>query len=94
MLKVDSTAALTNDLERLETIIDVVEAREMPPEPEPELDGKEREAVVAELRRVLRGALARNTDLPSTPIRRMSRGTRPIGISPLRRSQNGYGTFT
>lgn len=73
LLKVDSIAALTNDLERLETIIDVVEAREMPPEPEPELDGKQREAVVAELRRVLRGALARNTDLASTPIRRMNR---------------------
>ena len=51
---------LAGDLERLEAIIEVLEAREMPPESEPELDEQKRDTVVAELRGVLRAALAKD----------------------------------
>jgi len=64
---------LAGDLERLEAIIEVLEAREMPPESEPELDEQKRDAVVAELRGVLRAALAKDAGFAPTPIRRMNR---------------------
>ena len=73
LLKVDSLEVLSTDLERLETIIDVLEAQEMPPESEPELNGQQREAVVVELRELLRTALAKDTEFAATPIRRMNR---------------------
>ncbi len=64
---------LAGDLERLEAIIEVLEEREMPPESEPELDEQKREAAVAELRGVLRAALAKDAGFAPTPIRRMNR---------------------
>ena len=73
LLKANSVELLAGDLERLESIIDVLEAREMPPEPEPQLDAEQRDAVVAELRHLLRSALATNTGFAPTPIRRMNR---------------------
>ena len=73
LLKLNSAVSLTADLERLETIIDVLEAQEMPPESEPELNGQQREAVVVELRELLRTALAKDTEFAATPIRRMNR---------------------
>ena len=73
LLEVDSAGALARDLERLETIIDVLEAREMPPESEPELSDQQRGAVVTELRGVLRAALAKDAGFAPTPIRRMNR---------------------
>lgn len=73
LLKLDSAAALAGGLERLETIIEVLEAREMPPESEPELEADQLEAVVAELRGVLRAALAKDAGFAPTPIRRMNR---------------------
>ena len=61
LLKVDSLEALTTDLERLETLIEVLETREMPPEPEPALSPSVREAMVGELRGLLlRAALAKS----------------------------------
>ena len=73
LLKLNSAVSLTADLERLETIIDVLEAQEMPPESEPELNGQQREAVIVELRELLRTALAKDTEFAATPIRRMNR---------------------
>ena len=73
LLKVDSLEALTTDLERLETLIEVVETREMPPEPEPALSPAVREAVVGELRGLLRAALTKSDGFAPTPIRRMNR---------------------
>ena len=73
LLQVKGVADLAGNLERLETIIDVLEAREMPPESEPELDEQKREAAVAELRGVLRAALAKDAGFAPTPIRRMNR---------------------
>jgi len=73
LLKLNSAVSLTADLERLETIIDVLEAQEMPPESEPELNDQQREAVVVELRELLRTALAKDTGFAATPIRRMNR---------------------
>ena len=63
LLKVDSLEALTTDLERLETLIEVLETREMPPEPEPALSPSVREAMVGELRGLLRAALANSKRL-------------------------------
>ena len=73
LLKVDSLEALTTDLERLETLIDVLETREMPPEPEPALAPAVREAMVGELRELLRARLAKDVGFAPTPIRRMNR---------------------
>ena len=73
LLKVDSLEALTTDLERLETLIEVLETREMPPEPEPALSPSVREAMVGELRGLLRAALAKSDGFAPTPIRRMNR---------------------
>ncbi len=73
LLEVDSLEALKTDLERLETLIEVLETREMPPEPEPALSPAVREVMVGELRGLLRAALAKSDGFAPTPIRRMNR---------------------
>ena len=53
LLEIGGTADLVSDLERLETIIDVLDEHEMPPEKEPELKPGVREQLVLELRKLL-----------------------------------------
>ena len=71
LLKIRSTVDLTSDLERLQTMIEVLDAGEMPPEKEPALKPQVRAAVVKELRALLAAAAAKG--FAPTPIRRMNR---------------------
>ena len=73
LLKIRSTADLTSDLERLQTIIEVLDAREMPPEKEPALKPAVRAAAVKELRGLLAAAALVEKGFAPTPIRRMNR---------------------
>ena len=73
LLKIRNSADLTSDLERLQTIIEVLDAREMPPEKEPELKPETRVVVVKELRGLLAAAALDEKGFAPTPIRRMNR---------------------
>jgi cytochrome c553 len=72
LLKVRTAADLTADLERLQTLIEMLDAGEMPPEKEPALKPEVRAVAVADLQKLLRAATAEAGYAP-TPIRRMNR---------------------
>ena len=72
LLEIKTAAQLTGDLERLQTILEVLDASEMPPEKEPPLKPKTRAAAVADLQKLLRAATAEAGFAP-TPIRRINR---------------------
>ena len=73
LLKLEGADDLLSDLERLESILDVLDEHEMPPEKEPDLEPGLRNQLVLELRKMLnRGAVAGRGYAP-TPIRRMNR---------------------
>jgi mono/diheme cytochrome c family protein len=72
LLKIKTASQLTGDLERLQTILEVLDTNEMPPEKEPPLKLETRAAAVADLQKLLRAATA-GTDFAPTPIRRMNR---------------------
>jgi cytochrome c553 len=72
LLNIKTAAQLTGDLERLQTILEVLDASEMPPEKEPPLKPETRAAAVADLQKLLRAATAEAGFAP-TPIRRMNR---------------------
>ena len=73
LLKIRNAADLTSDLERLQTIIEVLDAREMPPEKEPEIKPEARKGTVKELRGLLHTAASNGQGFAPTPIRRMNR---------------------
>ena len=73
LLKIEKSGDLASDLERLETIIDALDAREMPPEKEPELEPGVRNQLVTELRRLLHAGATAEKGYASIPIRRMNR---------------------
>ena len=72
LLKIRTAADLTADLERLQAVIEVLDAGEMPPEKEPALQPGVRAATVKQLRHLLRAATLAQGFAP-TPIRRMNR---------------------
>ena len=72
LLEIRTAADLTSDLERLQAILEVLGAGEMPPEKEPPLKPGVRAAAVADLQKLLRAATAEAGYAP-TPIRRMNR---------------------
>ncbi len=72
LLNIKTAARLSGDLERLQTILEVLETGEMPPEKEPSLKPGVRAAAVADLQKLLRAASAEAGFAP-TPIRRMNR---------------------
>ena len=72
LLKIRTAADLTADLERLQAVIEVLDAGEMPPEKEPALQPGVRAAAVKQLRHLLRAATLAQGFAP-TPIRRMNR---------------------
>ena len=72
LLGIKTAARLTGDLDRLQTILEVLDASEMPPEKEPPLKPETRAAAVADLQKLLRAATA-GADFAPTPIRRMNR---------------------
>lgn len=73
LLKIESLDDLTGDLERLQTIFDVLDFKEMPPEEEPPLNNETHERVLFELKLLLDQSIASQATFPQTPIRRMNR---------------------
>lgn len=73
LLKIESLDDLTGDLECLQTIFDVLDFKEMPPEEEPPLSNETYERVLSELKLLLEKSIASQTTFPQTPIRRMNR---------------------
>ncbi|MFL3658888.1 MAG: DUF1592 domain-containing protein [Opitutales bacterium] len=73
LLKIGSLDDLTSDLERLQTIFDVLDFKEMPPEEEPPLNNETHERVLFELKLLLDQSIASQATFPQTPIRRMNR---------------------
>ena len=67
------TVKLAEDLELTRTIIEVVDAGEMPPEEEPPLKSGERQGLIEELRGLLHAAADSRKSYPATPARRMNR---------------------
>jgi len=72
LLELNSPKALAAKPELLETLIEVLEDRAMPPEDEPALKAADRTQVVARLREMLAAAAKGQAFLP-TPMRRMNR---------------------
>ena len=72
LLNIKTAAQLSGDLERLQTILEVLDTSEMPPEKEPPLKPETRAAVMADLQKLLRVATAEAGFAP-TPIRRINR---------------------
>ncbi|MBT5321472.1 MAG: DUF1587 domain-containing protein, partial [Verrucomicrobiales bacterium] len=72
LLNIKTAAQLSGDLERLQTILEVLDASEMPPEKEPPLKPETRAAAVADLQKLLRATTAEAGFAP-TPIRRINR---------------------
>ena len=72
LLNIKTAAQLSEDLERLQTILEVLDTSEMPPEKEPPLKPETRAAAVADLQKLLRAATA-EAGLAPTPIRRINR---------------------
>ena len=70
---IEGGSDLVSDLERLEMIIDVLDANEMPPEKEPEIDPGVREQLILELRKLLHAGARAEKGYAPTPIRRMNR---------------------
>ena len=70
--KIQKATDLTANLEQLQSIIEVLDTSEMPPETEPALAPAVRTATVKELRQLLRTATLAKGFAP-TPIRRMNR---------------------
>ncbi|PAY16236.1 hypothetical protein CKO51_27650 [Rhodopirellula sp. SM50] len=64
---------LSQNTELARGLIDVLDLEEMPPEDEPPLDPKLRRKLVAELKAILRAAVAEKKAFAHTPIRRMNR---------------------
>lgn len=64
---------VADDLDQLQSLIDVLDLEEMPPEDETQLPPETRRKLLAELKATLRGAVAHSKQYPRTPIRRMNR---------------------
>ena len=72
LLEIKTAEQLTGNLAQLKTIIEVLNASEMPPEKEPRLKPETRAAAVDELQKLLREATT-GADFAPTPMRRMNR---------------------
>ena len=72
LLEIKTAEQLTENLAQLKTIIEVLNASEMPPEKEPRLKPETRAAAVDELQKLLREA-TNGADFAPTPMRRMNR---------------------
>ena len=73
LLKIRNVEALTSDPELLQDLIEVLDAGDMPPETEPELEPALRDQMVSELKKLLLAAVGGNKSFAHTPIRRMNR---------------------
>ncbi len=73
LLKLKSVGDLTAAPELVRDLIDALDSEYMPPEDEPPLGKPQRQALVAELRTLLRSAVAARSEPLRAPIRRMNR---------------------
>ncbi|WP_250932120.1 DUF1592 domain-containing protein [Aporhodopirellula aestuarii] len=72
LLRLDEDS-LRADVELIQSLIDVLELEEMPPEDEPALNPQLRTSLVAELNAIMHEAIAKETIFARTPVRRMNR---------------------
>lgn len=70
---IDHSAALMDDPELLQLVIDVIDFEEMPPEDEKQIEPELRKKFLAELELLLETAVEEKTIFTHTPIRRMNR---------------------
>jgi len=73
LLKLQSTVQLAENIDLLQSLIEVLDNGDMPPEDQPELKLNERNVAVNELRGMMKLALTKSGVFPKTPIRRMNR---------------------
>ena len=73
LLNLKKAGDLTGDLELLENLVYVLDAVEMPPEDEPQLDAKHRQRLLAQLQKMLHEAVGEQKSAAQAPIRRMNR---------------------
>ena len=73
LLNLKKAGDLTGDLELLENLVYVLDAEEMPPEDEPQLDAKHRQRLLAQLQKMLHEAVGEQKSAAQAPIRRMNR---------------------
>ena len=64
---------LTENVELVDRLIDVLDLEEMPPEDEPQLEQKLRQNLVTELKAIMRAAVSKQKTFSHAPIRRMNR---------------------
>ena len=72
LMELKTVEVLKERTDLLETIIEVIEEGEMPPEDEPQLSSADKHAVTAHLKKLLKESLAKK-GFAHTPIRRMNR---------------------
>jgi hypothetical protein len=73
LLDFKSADDLTQNLDLLRELIDVLELEQMPPENEPPLEPGKRKQLVRQLQNLLHVAVSSRKTFPQTPIRRMNR---------------------
>ena len=64
---------LTENVELIRSLIDVLDLEEMPPEDEPQLEPKLRQNLVTELKAILHASVSKQKTFSHAPIRRMNR---------------------
>ena len=72
LLALDSSS-LTDNVELVRSLIDVLDLEQMPPEDEPPVDPQLRRRLVTELRKMLHASVAQQHKFSHAPIRRMNR---------------------
>ncbi len=73
LLEIDSTAALLEKPELLQTLVEVIEYQEMPPDDEPQIEAGDRKVLLKKLQGLLKKAVSEEKAYTHTPIRRMNR---------------------
>ncbi len=73
LLQIEKLGDLSDNLDLVADLIDVIDFEEMPPEEEPQIDPERRQELLAALEAVLDQSLSEEKTYPPTPIRRMNR---------------------
>lgn len=73
LLDVRTAADMTENLDLLKSVVDVLDSEAMPPEDQPPISREERKQLLTHLRGLLRAAISSQTTFPQAPIRRMNR---------------------
>lgn len=73
LLEVKDSKTLLSDPELLQSLVDVIDFEEMPPEDEPQIDLETRKQLLVELESLLKQSVSEQEAYTHTPIRRMNR---------------------